>query len=269
MCNLAVRDTKGKVLPSLMSSLNRYNNARRQKRYGPFHYKYVTSKPLGRGSGPKDQYVFLYRQETVNVTDTYQYDDTKKDRDVFTRDPFAIRVKAPKTEIGEFVLIPLQATADGALQEIDKLYDVYEEIKEKWNIEDVMLLGDFYADCGYVTKKSRQTNRLFTSSDFFWLIGDKVDTCARAGTDCAYDRIVVHGKPFLKAVEPLSAQVFNYKKTYRLSQDLVMRVSDHFPVEVNLKTVSSGPRLMTGHPLFIVLSLIVSLSCTLSVFDTK
>lgn len=51
-----------------------------------------------------------------------------------------------------------------------------------------MLLGDFHADCGYVTKKNRQDNRLFSSLDLFWLIKDDADTTVTDMTDCAYDR---------------------------------------------------------------------------------
>lgn len=39
------------------------------------------------------------------------------------------------TVIGDFALIPLHTTASDAIKEIDKLYDVFEEIKRKWNTE--------------------------------------------------------------------------------------------------------------------------------------
>lgn len=37
--------------------------------------------------------------------------------------------------IGDFSLIPLHTMASDAIKEIDKLYDVFEEIKMKWNTE--------------------------------------------------------------------------------------------------------------------------------------
>lgn len=51
-----------------------------------------------------------------------------------------------------------------------------------------MLLGDFHADCGYVTRKNRKNNRLFKSLSLFWLIKDDADTTVTDMTDCAYDR---------------------------------------------------------------------------------
>lgn len=54
--------------------------------------------------------------------------------------------------------------------------------------QDVMLLGDFNADCGYLPKKYRKNVRLITDNKLYWLIPDKTDTTVRESTSCAYDR---------------------------------------------------------------------------------
>ncbi|KAL0158432.1 hypothetical protein M9458_046508, partial [Cirrhinus mrigala] len=72
----------------------------------------------------------------------------------------------------EFVLIPQHTTPSNATKEIDELYDVFEDIKAQWKIENVMFLGDFNAACGYVAKKNRKNIRLFSDPSFIWLIQD-------------------------------------------------------------------------------------------------
>lgn len=54
--------------------------------------------------------------------------------------------------------------------------------------QDVMLLGDFNADCGYLAKKNRNKVRLITEKSLYWLIPDKTDTTVRSTTSCSYDR---------------------------------------------------------------------------------
>ena len=48
-------------------------------------------------------------------------------------------------------------------------------------------MGDFNADCSYVSKSEWPSVRLRTDSRFQWLIGDGIDTTTKA-THCAYDR---------------------------------------------------------------------------------
>lgn len=54
--------------------------------------------------------------------------------------------------------------------------------------QDVMLLGDFNADCAYLRKKKRQKLQLITDKNLHWLIADGTDTTVRASTSCSYDR---------------------------------------------------------------------------------
>ncbi|XP_048097420.1 deoxyribonuclease-1-like isoform X1 [Alosa alosa] len=245
-----VKDPDGEAMDRLISSLDRYNS------YDDFSYNYVTSENLG-PSGEEEQYVFLYRNETAALVETYQYPKSKKEN-VFSREPFIVHFKAPKTKIGEFVLIPLRVEPQNALKELDSLFDVLTEIKTKWNVENIMLLGDFHADCGYVTRKNRINNRLFSNRDLFWLIRDNADTTVTDMTDCAYDRFVVHGEKFLKAIEPQSARVFNFKKKFKISTDYVLKISDHYPIEVKLKEVKSAGQLQAlMQPVLLILPLMV------------
>ncbi|XP_030623606.1 deoxyribonuclease-1-like 1 [Chanos chanos] len=224
-----VRDHKKKAIPLLMTALNRYDSGH--------SYDYVASERLGRTPTYQEQYVFVYKTETVKVLETYQYPDTQKgDEDAFSREPFVVLFEAPKTEVGKFVLIPQHTTPSNATKELDELYDVFTEVTKMWRIQNVMFLGDFNAACGYVAKKNRKNIRLFSNPPFLWLIDDKTDTTVKESTDCAYDRIVVHGESFARAVVPRSAGPFNFAQKFRLSEADALDVSDHYPVEVDLKS---------------------------------
>ncbi|CAN9516223.1 unnamed protein product [Ophioblennius macclurei] len=221
-----VVDPDGNAIAALLKSLNRYND---------FSYKSVSSQPLGTAADNMQKYVFIYRVQTVNLTGQYQYQGKQK----FIRAPFVIQVQSNKTAIKSFVLVPLHSDPDQAVQEIDWLYDVFMDVIKKWNNKNVMFLGDFHAACAYVTRTTRKSIRLYRNSSFSWLIGDKVDTTVSEDTNCAYDRIVVHGEPFLKTVKPFSARVFDVGKEFKLTRSKVLDVSDHHPLRVELKSSAS------------------------------
>ncbi|XP_061543523.1 deoxyribonuclease-1-like 1 [Phycodurus eques] len=227
-----VRDNKQKALPQLLEHLNKYDLNH--------EYKAVASARLGRSETYQEQYVFVYRADRVTVTGQYQYpDDRPGDVDAFSREPFVVRFKAPDTAIKEFVLIPQHTSPANVFKELDALYDVMQHVRRMWKTENVMLLGDFNADCSYLSKRSRGKLRLFTDNSLFWLMPEKSDTTVRATTSCAYDRIVVHGDVFSNAVVPFSAKPFNFQMEYRLTEEEALKVSDHYPIEVLLKNNAS------------------------------
>ncbi|KAG7253908.1 hypothetical protein CRUP_022387, partial [Coryphaenoides rupestris] len=197
-----VRDSRNKAMPKLRSKLNRYNRK--------YTYDYLASERLGRSAAYQEQYVFVYRTQTATVTGQYQYPDTHPgSEDIFSREPFAVRFSAPTTDV-----------------------------KKKLKTENVMFLGDFNAGCSYLPKKYRKDVRLLTDSRFEWLIDDVTDTTVRESTTCAYDRIVVHGNAFSRAIVPHSAGPFIFPDEYKLTEEQALSVSDHYPVEVTLRSGS-------------------------------
>ncbi|KAM4609730.1 deoxyribonuclease-1-like 1 isoform 1-T2 [Polymixia lowei] len=247
-----IRDSKHVALQQLLDQLNTYDS--------DHEYDVVASERLGR-STYQEQYAFVYRTRTVTVTGQYQYPDTYPgDIDAFSREPFVIRIKARNTAIKEFVLIPQHTTPSNTTKELDSLYDVFEVVKKMWRTENVMFLGDFNADCGYLPKKNRKDVRLITNPNFIWLIRDKVDTTVRETTSCTYDRIVVHGEPFAKAIVPFSARPFNFQKEYRLTEQQALDVSDHYPVEVELKAGSPRHQEVSFSLLLILLAFVLTCS---------
>ncbi|XP_039878701.1 deoxyribonuclease-1-like isoform X2 [Simochromis diagramma] len=218
-----VVDPDGQAIEKLLSVLNRYEE---------YDYEAVASESLGNSPDDKQKYVFIYRMQTVNMTGQYQY----RSQQSFVREPFVVRFQSKNASIGEFILVPLHSEPSKAVQEINKLYDVFVEVSKKWNNTNVMFLGDFHASCAYVKRSDRKNIQLFMKSEFSWLIRNREDTTVTDATSCAYDRIVVHGEPFLRAIKPFSAKVFDLGAEFKMSRSEVVQLSDHYPVEVVLKS---------------------------------
>nr|XP_038042976.1 deoxyribonuclease-1-like 2 [Anas platyrhynchos] len=215
-----VRDSDLSAVTELMEQLNSVSSA---------PYDYEISGPLGR-ENYKEMYLFIYRTDVVSVVDTYQYEDPQ---DIFSREPFILRVSAPRTKAGEFVMVPLHSAPHDAAAEIDALYDVYLAVLNKWGTDNIVFLGDFNADCAYVKPSDWASIRLRTSDVFKWLIPDSSDTTV-GKSDCAYDRIVVCGAKLKRSIVPNSATVYNFQRAFQLEQEEALAVSDHYPVEVKL-----------------------------------
>ncbi|NXD22199.1 DNSL3 Deoxyribonuclease, partial [Spelaeornis formosus] len=229
MLLMEIKDSKNRVCPLLVEKLSSQLKGTKEE------YSCVASERLGRNSY-KEQYVFIYRQNQVSVKQIYQYPDTQPgNEDVFSREPFVIWWQSPKTAVSEFAIIPLHASPDTAVREIDELYDVYLDVKQRWRTENFIFMGDFNAGCSYVPRKQWKNIRLRTHSEFLWLIGDKNDTTVKNSTRCPYDRIVVCGQKLIQAVVPHSVNIFDFQEGFQMTEEQALGVSDHYPVEFELK----------------------------------
>ncbi|XP_073323614.1 uncharacterized protein [Pagrus major] len=101
--------------------------------------------------------------------------------------------------------------------------------------QKIMILGDFNADGRYLSKKKKEKIRI-CSAHYHWLIEDDVDTTSSNFNDHTYDRIVVYGQTMLNAIVPGSAKSFNFQREFKLTDEETLSISDHYPVEVELKT---------------------------------
>ncbi|NXU07442.1 DNSL3 Deoxyribonuclease, partial [Buphagus erythrorhynchus] len=213
MLLMEIKDSKNRVCPLLVEKLTS------QLKEPEEEYRCVASERLGRNSY-KEQYAFIYRQKQVSVKQTYQYPDTQPgDEDVFSREPFAVWWQSPKTAVSEFAIIPLHTPPGTAVREIDELYDVYLDVKQRWKTENFVFMGDFNAGCSYVPQKQWKNIRLRTYSEFLWLIGDKNDTTVKNSTRCPYDRIVVSGQKLIQAVVPHSANIFDFQEEFQMTEE--------------------------------------------------
>ncbi|XP_045561425.1 deoxyribonuclease gamma isoform X2 [Salmo salar] len=178
----------------------------------------------------------LNKDDLVDLVNTWQYEDNQAgDVDAFAREPYILRFKCLHSVLEDLVLIPVHTKPEDSVKELDELYDVFLEVTKKWKTDNVMILGDFNADGSYLSKKGMKAIRIRSDKNFHWLIKDDVDTTANTGNDNTYDRIVIYGVDMLNAIVPNSAKPFNFQIAYGLSEEDALKVSDHYPVEVELK----------------------------------
>ncbi|XP_045568715.1 deoxyribonuclease gamma isoform X1 [Salmo salar] len=226
---LEVVDESGTSVETFLKELNKchYRANKNQK------YTLQISPRLGRDKH-KEQFMFLYRDD--GGLDTWQYEDNQAgDVDAFAREPYILRFKCLHSVLEDLVLIPVHTKPEDSVKELDELYDVFLEVTKKWKTDNVMILGDFNADGSYLSKKGMKAIRIRSDKNFHWLIKDDVDTTANTGNDNTYDRIVIYGVDMLNAIVPNSAKPFNFQIAYGLSEEDALKVSDHYPVEVELK----------------------------------
>ncbi|XP_040009324.1 deoxyribonuclease gamma-like [Xiphias gladius] len=225
---LEVVDVSGNSVKVLMEELNRINTTH--------HYSLQISTRLGRNRY-KEQFMFLYRDDAVNLIDSFQYEDNQvNDMDVFAREPYILHFQPRNTVLKDIVLIPVHTRPQDSEKELDELYEVFLLVKNKWKTDNIMILGDFNADGAYVTRKEMKEIRIRSDKNFHWLIGDDVDTTANTSNEHTYDRIVVYGEDMLAAIVPNSAKAFNFHTEFAMTERMALRVSDHYPVEVELRS---------------------------------
>ncbi|KAI2601367.1 DNASE1L1 isoform 6, partial [Pan troglodytes] len=151
-----VVDSSGSAIPLLLRELNRFDGS------GP--YSTLSSPQLGR-STYMETYVYFYRSHKTQVLSSYVYND---EDDVFAREPFVAQFSLPSNVLPSLVLVPLHTTPKAVEKELNALYDVFLEVSQHWQSKDVILLGDFNADCASLTKKRLDKLELRTEPGFHW-----------------------------------------------------------------------------------------------------
>ncbi|CAK8678868.1 unnamed protein product [Clavelina lepadiformis] len=215
-----IRDVTQGAFPALVKRVNdsSYHN-----------YDYVVSRRMGRKAKSIEQYGFIFRTDKVAVKDIFQYPD---DKDVFEREPFCVRFE--RKGLGRqrtFTFIGFHAKpGPSTIPELNELVDVYAEVKKKFG-EDVVVGGDYNADCRHVCRTCWSSVNMWTDRSYEWLIKSWYDT-AVGPSHCAYDRLVVNGKT-MKNNSRYGA-VFKFDRVYRLTPKQTRAVSDHYPVQFYL-----------------------------------
>ncbi|XP_008562585.1 PREDICTED: deoxyribonuclease-1-like 1 [Galeopterus variegatus] len=239
-----VVDRSDSTISLLLRELNRFDGS------GP--YESLSSQPLGRGTY-LEKYVYIYRSHKTQVLDSYLYND---ENDLFAREPFVAQFTLPSKVLPSLVLVPLHTTPTAVEKELNALYDVFLDVSRHWQSKDMILLGDFNADCTSLTKKRLGELILRTEAGFRWVIVDGEDTTVRASTHCTYDHIVLHGERCQSLLQ--AAAAFDFPRSFQLTMEEALNISDHYPVEVELSRVAHTVQSFSLATL-LLLSLLLSL----------
>jgi endonuclease/exonuclease/phosphatase family metal-dependent hydrolase len=209
-----IRDKSQTALPALVDVVNANSSA---------PYDYVVSERLGRTSS-KEQYAYIYNNQTVRMTGTPHTYPEPGDTDPFHREPY---IASFRVLGGNFdaTLITIHTDPDEATEEINALDDVVRYAQSTYPDErDFIVMGDLNADCSYFDEDSNSTMH---GSGYYWCINNSVDTTTKP-TDCTYDRIILTNP----AVPDFTGDggVFRFDLEYALNVSETTAASDHYPV---------------------------------------
>lgn len=182
-----IRDSSDYTINKLMSKLPNYN--------------YEISARKGT-TQMKEQYAFIVKKG-IKVTNLKDYSEG------FERPPFEIEIQKGNWTASISVI---HIKPDDAMQEISTLIKTYGN-----RTDDLIILGDFNADCGYLNKDA------IDYSPFIEIIPNDADTTTGA-TNCAYDRIL------------MTQSASNNFIDYGIDKSINKNLSDHYPIYAEFQT---------------------------------
>jgi hypothetical protein len=121
-------------------------------------------------------------------------------------------------------------------REISELVNVYEWSIDIFNETNAILLGDWNADCDFLSKDLWKDIPLWTDDRFHWYIDNEIRTSI-SSKHCSYDRIVVAGYE-------LQNKIYNGRAIYIDQENPPLavemkKISDHYPIQVDFSYKSN------------------------------
>ena len=198
-------------------------------------YDYAIGPRLGRTSNT-EQYAFIFDRETIEIdrSQIYTIDDPD---DLLHREPMVagFRVRGPPSDQAfTFTLVDLHTDPDEVTQEVDVLDDVMRIVRDDGRGEDdVILLGDFNADCQHLGQLGETAGVVCAISAI-----DGVPTPTNTRGTQQYDNLVFHEQA-TREFTGLSGVVDLVRK-FNLSIDEALEISDHMPVWAEFSAYEGG-----------------------------
>ncbi len=193
-------------------------------------YDYVIGPRLGRTSS-KEQYAFVYDLATIQVDRSQLYTVSDPD-DLLHREPLVgwFRVRgAPPERAFTFSLVNIHTDPDETKTELNALGDVFRVVRDDGRQEDdVIILGDLNVD-------DRHLGTLGEISGISWVIS-ATPTNTRGTSQ--YDNFVFHGQSTREFTG--RGGVYDFLRTYNLSMEEALEVSDHMPVWAEFSAYEGG-----------------------------
>ncbi|CAG0904438.1 unnamed protein product [Darwinula stevensoni] len=217
VCIQELTDEDGSSVPVLLGLLNEASGK---------EYTNHTSPRLGRTTY-KEQYLFLYEPSLFQVVETILYDDTADD--IFEREPYYVTFRSGNYM---FTMGTIHVKPDDALAELIQFAPANDWVTENYGMQEFLLLGDFNADCDYVSGSDWDEIGLWTQPGYRWFVDNDADTTVNSNTDCAYSRVVAKGPDLQARISDVRVRRFD--EEFGLEQAEALDVSDHYPVEFTL-----------------------------------
>ena len=214
--------SENRVVNQLLTHLHRQSKSSK--------YEATISPALG-STSYKERLVYLHRKRSsrIQLLSSHVYNGSVSH--LFERPPFILHVNV--SSMGEIHFVGVHFKPENVFNEFRYLRTVIDELK---STSPLVLLGDFNADCSYLSNAKKKEVRTTLFNDFQWLIDDRTETNLRES--CSYDRILISsGKDPKKRIswKAKSNRTFPFDKHFHLSKQMALQISDHYPVEVDLQ----------------------------------
>tara|TARA_Y100000588_G_scaffold384845_1_gene476970 strand:+ start:203 stop:1081 length:879 start_codon:yes stop_codon:yes gene_type:complete len=168
----------------------------------------------------QEQYAILFNKDLISSKGSgVLYNDSINDS--FQREPYLAHLSIKNTTL-DFVLGVIHTKPAAAEDEISSLIDVFEWSSEYFADEDVMIVGDYNADCSYFDEEDIVDLEIGTE-EFLWAIPNEADTNL-ANSNCTYDRMVLTGD-----LKNNFDGIWGVDDTFSNNS-----ISDHWPVWIEL-----------------------------------
>lgn len=203
------------------------------------NYDYAIGPRLGRTSS-KEQYAFIFDRATIEIdrSQIYTIDDPE---DLLHREPLVagFRVRGPPGDQAfTFSLVNIHTDPDEVADEVNVLDDVLRIVRDDGRGEDdVILLGDFNADCFHLGQLGETAGVVCAISHI-----DGVPTPTNTRGTEQYDNLIFHDQATREftgrsGVLDLLRGISN---EYNHSLDEALEISDHMPVWAEFSAYEGG-----------------------------
>ncbi|MBT04255.1 MAG: hypothetical protein CMA92_00585 [Euryarchaeota archaeon] len=174
----------------------------------------------------QEQYAFYYNTTVFSPINGSLYNDSEFD--LFQKEPyigsFEMLNESGNNSGFNFTLINIHTKPAIAMEEINALHTVVQDYQQQNpNEPDIVVLGDYNADCSYASSEELWQSPM-RNSNYTWLVPDSADTTV-ASSECAYDRIVTTGDLSGRLVGSWGIDYTSFNSS---------NVSDHYPVWFDL-----------------------------------
>lgn len=220
LCDIEAIDT-------LCKELNKSNNNK---------YKYGCSKKTGKTACTAEYIGFIYSNNVTfnNQLDYHTINNLSFD---FTRDPLLLNFTISNNQ---YIFIVSHICPTNVFNELNYMNIISNELYDKLNHTKIVILGDFNADGSYLSNKNENINNLFTNEKLICLTNNEITSLGKKGKK--YDRILCSKEciSYLNKVDndignECYCDVDNYNEKLSLTKEQCKKISDHFPIYINIK----------------------------------
>eukprot|EP00121_Abeoforma_whisleri_P015727 Awhi_evm1s14467 len=108
-------------------------------------------------------------------------------------------------------------------------------------------MGDYNADCEYLSHRAYDKLKMRRDPSFDWAFPRHYDTTV-AISDCGYDQFILLKAPKCGSsdVSFSNPKAFRFDEYYKLSPEEAKLVSDHYPIELTLKSQSCAKKQLSA-----------------------